>query len=66
MVVLSKSATHGDIQVMYAHASVGNKSLGEMVTAFARAVPLEAPNVVSIDIEGAFAGDGKMIHLPTT
>ena len=33
--VLVKSATPGDIQVKYAHASVGNKSLGKMVTAFA-------------------------------
>ena len=63
--VLTNIATPGDIQVMYLHAYVGNKSLDETVTAFALAESLEAPTVVLIDIERSFAGDSERILLLT-
>ena len=44
--VLTKRATPCDIQVTYEHASVGNKSLGKTVTAFALEGSLKAPTVV--------------------
>ena len=66
MTVLAKSATYGDIQVKYVHAFVGNKYLGKTITAFALVGSLEAPTVVSIDIERAFSGNGENIQLPTT
>ena len=66
LAVLTNRATHFYIQVAYAHASVGNNSLGKKVTVFALTGYHEAPTVVSIDIEHAFAGDGKRIYLPTT
>ena len=66
MVVLTKSATSGGIQVSYVHAFVGNKSLGKTITAFALAGSSEAPTVVSIDTERAFSGNGKNIQLLTT
>ena len=59
LVMLTKSATPGEIQATYAHASVGNKSLGDTVTAFSLARSLEAPTVASIDIKRAFASDGR-------
>ena len=52
--VLTKRAIPGDIQVTYAHASVGNKFLKKTVTDFALSGYLEAPTVDSIDIECAF------------
>ena len=64
--VLTKSATPGDIQVMYMHASVWNKSLGETVTIFALAGYLEALTHILIDIKRAFSGDGETINLSTT
>ena len=66
MVVLTNIATPGEIQATYAHASVGNKSFGKTVTAFSLAGSLEAPTMVSIDIERTFAGNGDKISLPTT
>ena len=66
MAVLTKSATPGDTQVTYAHASVGKNPLGETVTAFALVGSLEASTVVLIDIKLAFAGDGEKIRLLTT
>ena len=66
MAVLTNSATPGDVKVMYGHVSVGNKSLGKTVTPFALTGSLEAPTVVLIDIERAFAGYGKNICLLTT
>ena len=66
MVVLTKSATPGDIESMHAHASVENKSLGKTVTDFDLAGSLEAPTVVSIDIKPALYVGGKNILLLTT
>ena len=45
---------------------IGNKSLGETVTAFALVGLLEAPTLVTIDDERTFAGACLKIHLPTT
>ena len=64
--ILDKGATPGKFQVVYVHASVGNKSLGETVTYFALAGLLEAPTMVSIGAERAGAGTRENIHLPTT
>ena len=46
--ILTKSATPGEVQLTFAHASVGKKSLGESVTALNLAESLEAPIVISI------------------
>ena len=56
----------GDIQVTYAHVSVLNNPLGEMVTAFVLSGYLEVTTMVLIGVERAFMGDGKKIRLPTT
>ena len=63
--VLTKSATSGEIQEMYAHASIGNKYIGKTVTAYAMVGYLEAPTMVSIKIEHSFAGSGNKFRLPT-
>ena len=64
--VLPKSATPGDIQVMYAHESVGNKFLGKTVTDFTLSESIEVPTVISIDTKSAFVRDCENICLPTT
>ena len=66
LAVLTKSATPGEIQEMYAHTSVGNNTLGKIVTAFALARSFEATTMILINIERAFAGDGEKICLPKT
>ena len=48
LAILTKSAILVEIQVIYGHASVGDKPLGETVTNFTILVLLEAPNVVSM------------------
>ena len=63
---ITKSATTRYIQVTYAHASVGNKSPGKMVTTFPLAGSLQTPTAVSIDIKRAFSGDGEKILFLTT
>ena len=64
LVILTKSATIGGIQLTLAHTSVGNKSLGESVTAFALVGSLNSTSIVSIDANIAFAMDGDRIRLP--
>ena len=64
MTILTKSATPGDVQLKFKHASLGNKSPGELVTAFALAGSLEAPIVVSIDADIAFTITGDKICIP--
>ena len=64
--ILTKSATPGEIQATYMQTSVWNKSLGKDVTHFTLVVSLEAPTMVLIYIERAFAGDGEAISIPTT
>ena len=55
LAILSKSNSPGEVQLRFTLASIGNKSLGVCVTAFALVVSLEAPKVVSIDANIAFA-----------
>ena len=50
LAVLTNIATHGDIQVTYEHASIGNKSLGKKVSDFALEVSPEAITMVLVDI----------------
>ena len=66
MAILTKSATPGEVQLTFAHASVGKKSLGESVTALNLAESLEAPIVISIDAKIAFANGGDKIWIPVT
>ena len=62
--ILTKSSTHGEIQLTFGHAAVGNKPLGESVVAFALAGDLGSPSVISFILEIAFATDGENIQLP--
>ena len=62
--ILTKSATPGKIQLTFGHVSVGNKSLGESVVAFALAGYLSSPSVVSLKIDIAFSADRDKIRLP--
>ena len=66
MAILTKSPTPGDIQLTFVHASIGNKSPGESVTAFSLAGFLEAQTVVSIDAGIAFAITSAKIRIPVT
>ena len=66
LAILTKRATPGDIQATYIHTSVWNKSIGKNITHFALVLYLEAPTMVLIYIERAFAGNGEKISLPTT
>ena len=66
LAILAKSSTPGEIQLMFGHAAVGNKSLRESVMAFALAGDLSSPSVIPFNIEIAFATDGEKIHLPIT
>ena len=64
LAILTKSDRPGEVQLTSAHASVGNKSLGESIVAFALTVSLYSPSVVSIDMNIAFSTDGNKICLP--
>ena len=64
--LLTKSVTPREVQVMYSHVYVGNKSLRETVTTFALEVLLEALTVVTIDVERASVVSSVHIPLPTT
>ena len=64
--ILTNSATPGEFQLMLAHATVGNKSLGESVVAFSLAVNLDSPSVVSINMYIDFSVYRKNIRLPIT
>ena len=66
MSILTKSATLGEIQLMLAHASFCNKSLGKSVTDFSLAGLLEEPSVVSIDAKIDFGNSSKIISIPIT
>ena len=61
---LDKSATTGEVQMTFVHVYVGNKSLGESVTAFSLKVSLDSPSLVLIDFNIAFSMDGDKIRLP--
>ena len=64
--ILTKSVTTGEVQLTFTRTSVGNKSLGEPVTAFALTESLEALAVISIDADIAFANSGDKTRLPVT
>ena len=64
--ILTKISTPGEIKLMFGHAAVGNKSLGESVVAFALAGNLISPSVISFNTEIAFATDGEKKRLPIT
>ena len=64
LVILTKSATPGEIQLTFGHTAVGNKSLGESVVAFALAGYLSSPSIIFLKIKIAFATDGNKIRLP--
>ena len=53
--ILIKSSTPREIQLVFGHVAVGNKSLGESVVAFALAGDLGSPSVISFNLEIAFA-----------
>ena len=50
LAILTKSATPGEIQLMFGHAAVGNKSLGEFVVAFVLTGDLSLRLVPSQDV----------------
>ena len=64
LAILTKSSTLGKIQLMFGHAVVGNKSLGEYVVALYLAGDLSSPSVISLKIKIAFSADGEDIRLP--
>ena len=64
--ILTKSSTPGEVQLMFGHATVGNKSLGESIQDFALAGNLGSPSVISFNLKIAFALEGEKIHLPIT
>ena len=63
IVILTKSATPGKVQLTFDHTTVGNKSLGKYVVAFALAGDLSSTYVVSIKMDIDFATDGNNIRL---
>ena len=50
LAILTKSATQGEIQLTFCHASIGNKSLGGSVVDFFLAGNLSSPSVISSKI----------------
>ena len=66
LAILAKSATPGEAQLTFSHATDRNKSLGGFIVAFALAVNLDSPFVVSIKMDIAFSADSNKIRLPIT
>ena len=66
MVILTRSTTPREEKMTFMHASVGNKSPGESVTPFTLVGSLEAPALVSINADIAFAYASNNIWLPVT
>ena len=64
--ILTKTATPGEVQLKFVHASVGNKSLGESVAAFALEGLLDSPYDVLVYINIAFAVYRDKIRFPIT
>ena len=64
--IMTKSSTPGEVQLTFGHATVGNKSLGESIQAFALAGDLGSPSVISFNLKIAFAPEGEKIRLPIT
>ena len=66
VMILTKSATLGEIQVTFHHASFGEKSLRETDTAFTLVGYHKYLTVVSINTKRAFTSAGDKIRLPIT
>ena len=66
LAILTKSAIPGEFQLKFAYASIVNKPPGESVTALSLVGSLEAPEVVSINYNIAFANAGDKIKIPVT
>ena len=66
LIILIKSVTSGKVQLMFAHASFRNKSLGESLASFSLVGSLDSPSVVSVDVNISFTMDGDKIRLPTS
>ena len=64
LALLTKSATPGEVQVTYAHESIGNKSLGKNVTSFALVELLEALNVVQLKLSAHLQAPGTRSVFP--
>ena len=64
IVTFTKSSTPVEIQLMFGHTVVGNKSLEESIVAFALAGDLGSPSVISFYLEIAFSTDREKIRLP--
>ena len=66
LAILTKSATPGEVQLKFVHATVGNKSLGEYVVVFSLAGYIDSPSAVSINMEINFFTNSDNIYLPIT
>ena len=66
LAILTKSSTSGEVQLTFSHSTVGNKSLGESLQAFALASDLGSPSVISFNLDIAFAPEGDKIRLLIT
>ena len=64
LAILTKSAMPGEVQLTFAHVSVGNKSLRGSVVAFTLAGSLNSPSSVSIGFNITFAMDDDKTCLP--
>ena len=64
--LLTKIEAPRKIQVTYTHVYVGNKFIQEIMPAFALAEYIEAPTVVTVNVECAFVDASDKIHIPTT
>ena len=64
LVILTKSATPGKIQLTVGRADVENKSLGGSFLALTIVGDISSPSVIYLKIEIAFATGGNKIHLP--
>ena len=66
IVILTNRATLSKIQVTFGHSPIGNKSLGETVSAFSLAVSSESLMVVYINIKRTFTRACDNIRLLIT
>ena len=63
LAILTKSSTPGEIQLIFGHAAVGNKSLGDFVVDVALTGDLRSPSVILYNIKIYFAVDSENIRL---
>ena len=64
LVILIKSATPGEVQLIFVLAAVANKFLGNPVVDFALAGDLSSSSVISLKIYIAFTADSDKVFLP--